>query len=136
MVAQLASMGHAQWQFGDLEYRRSVELPAYGVARTEAPVILYLNDWGDVDLSSIRVAETTGAPMEVTASAFAQPADIEPRLYFSAPGTTAANATRTFDIYYNRTGAGISYGFDYDRAGSTYGTREVVSSGKVFPSPA
>lgn len=120
--AQGQSQAGDSWQDSSLSFRREITLPAdTDGSRDEAPVLLDLTEFGDpVDLDSIRVFEVTDTATEIEASAYAEETGDGPRLYFTAPDTTAQDAERYFHVYYNKTSSWDEYSYSW-RSGASFG---------------
>lgn len=76
-----------------------------------------------VELDTIRVVETSGggaAPID--AAAYAEPSGEDPMAFWTAPGTTYANAERRFMLYYNKAAAPPPYAFSWRTATTFIGS--------------
>lgn len=126
--------GANAWTYSSLSYRREVTLPPDTHTRAGVPIWVDLKPLGNVELSTVKVEEITGSsPVAVSAAAYAQPyTGREPRAFWVAPGSTAANTSRRFLIYYNKLSSPASYTFNYNRSGSTFGQYSMTTDASKY----
>ncbi|MCX7014916.1 MAG: hypothetical protein NTW86_20585 [Candidatus Sumerlaeota bacterium] len=120
------------WAYPLKTYRREVVLPADPAqARTDAPVFVDLSGVENIDLASVRVDEAApGArPTPRSAAAYAEPSGEFPRAYWVAAGRTDATVERRFLLYYSKAAGATPYASDWDRAGASFGSKEVRVEG-------
>ena len=125
-----AASGTQAWLYSTLNYRREIQLPPDSTkARTNMPVFVDLKPFGPIDLTTIKVDEVTGStPLACKIAAYAQPSGRDPRVYWTATGTTTAGQTRRFLIYYNKTAKQAPYAYNWSRSGSTFGEKTMTTA--------
>ena len=128
--AWAAESGTQAWLYPTLSYRREIQLPPDSAkARTNIPIFIDLKPFGPVDLTTIKVDEVTGAtPLACKIAAYSQPSGRDPRVFWTATGTTAAGQTRRFLLYYNKAAKQAPYVYNWSRSGSTFGEKTMTTA--------